>query len=94
MPLSKIQLTPVDSHVLAGYGYDPATNTMALQFNAKPGAPVRVYEYPGTSPEKFAELAGAESKGSWWYKNKTEFPVFVKTEDEPKEAADGEGSDL
>ena len=74
--------------------YDPATNTMALQFNAKPGAPVRVYEYPGTSPEKFAELASAESKGSWWYKNKAEFPVFVKTEDEPKEAADGEGSDL
>jgi hypothetical protein len=78
-------MTPVDSHVLTGYGYDAASQTMVLQFRSSKNS--KEYEYPDTPPEKFAELAAAESKGSWWYSNKADFPNFrVMQDDAPADA--------
>lgn len=82
MARSTIPMKPIDSNVLAAYGYDAATQTMALQFKSSGGT--KDYEYPHTSPEAFAALDGAESKGSWWYKHKADFPLFrVMVDDAP-----------
>lgn len=92
MPRSTIPMTLTpDSHQIHGYGYDAATQTMVLTF--KSSADTKDYEYPNTPPEKFAELAAAESKGSWWYKNKPQFPTYViKTEDAPADSEGGEAA--
>lgn len=89
MPRSTIPMKMIDSNVLAGYGYDPATQTLVLGFKSSAGK--KEYEYPGTPPEKFAELEAAESKGSWWYSHKAEFPNFrVMEDDAPVDSEGGE----
>lgn len=90
MPRSQIPITTVESAVLSGYGYDPTTSTMVLRFQSN-GAQ-REYEYPDTAPESFASLDAAESKGSWWFKNKKNFPTYRIMEEDPK-PADSEGGE-
>lgn len=92
MPRSTIPMTMTpDSSTIAGYGFDAASGTMVLQFNSSKGQ--KEYEYPDTDPAKFAELHAAESKGSWWYKNKVNFPTFrVMQEDAPETASGSAGT--
>lgn len=80
MPRSTIPMKTIESNVLAAYGYDAATQTMVLQFKSSQGR--KEYEYPNTAPEVFAALDGADSKGSWWYKHKADFPTFRVMEDD------------
>ena len=61
---STIALTPCTSHQLAAYGYDAATQTLAITFKQKGGTSLP-YHYPCT-PELFAELESAESKGKFF----------------------------
>jgi len=61
---SNIALTPVKSHQLAAYGYDEASQTLAITFNNKNGTSLP-YHYPCT-PEVFAEMQAAESKGKFF----------------------------
>lgn len=91
MPRSTIPLKMIESNVLAGYGYDPATQTMVLQFRSSAGK--KEYEYPDVPAEVFAQLDAAESHGSWWYANKKNFPTFRVMEDPPPEAGDSEGGE-
>ena len=68
MPASLIPLTLTpDSSQLHGYGYDSNSQTLALEFNSNWERVT--YHYPAFPPEKFAEFAGAESKGSFFYKH-------------------------
>lgn len=87
---STIALTACTSHQLAAYGFDPATNTLAITFNNKNGQSLP-YHYPCT-PEKFAELQAAESKGKYFNQNILRNPdmpatKMVPEEDQEKSAA-------
>ena len=69
-----LKLTP-DSSKVYGYGYVPETQTLAVQFKGFDGTPRgNAYHYPNVTPEMFAELEAAESKG------KHINAVFVKTQ--------------
>ncbi len=61
-----LTLTP-DSSQLHGYGYDPKTQTLALEFNSNHNT--QTYHYPGFTPEQFEAFKNAESQGSYFYKN-------------------------
>lgn len=69
-----LSLTPQSSKVY-GYGYEPDTKTLAVRFKGfSDGKPsLYTYEYPRVTPEHFAALEAADSKGS--HIN----AVFVKT---------------
>lgn len=54
-----MELTPVESKLLAGIGYDEKTRTLHIRF-AKGGE----YTYHDVAPEKHAELMAAKSVGS------------------------------
>ena len=61
---STIPLKACESHQLAAYGFDPATNTLAITFKQKNGSSPP-YHYPCT-PELYAELEAAVSKGKFF----------------------------
>lgn len=50
--------TPVKSSQIASIGHDPATNTLAIEFNGG-----KVYHYEGVPAEAHADLMAAESVG-------------------------------
>ena len=60
-----MDLTPVESKMLTGYGYDKDTQTLAVQF--KQGGPV--YHYAGVPQDVIAEFEKAESKGKFFLAN-------------------------
>jgi len=69
-----ITMTPKSSKVY-GYGYDAGAKTLSVQFKGFDGAPRdNAYHYPNVTPEMFAALEAAESKG------KHINAVFVKTQ--------------
>jgi hypothetical protein len=53
-------MTPVDSSNIAAIGYEPATETMCVQF--KNGA---AYIYLDVKPEVYQEFLDSESKGKF-----------------------------
>lgn len=65
MPQSTIPLTYTpDSSQIAGYGYDAATQRLAVEFKSS----AFVYEYRDVSPETAAAMQAAASKGSFVHK--------------------------
>ena len=62
----KIELCPCGSSRIHAHGYDPETQTLALQFKAKGGAPGPTYHYSGFEPETYEEMKGAESLGKFF----------------------------
>lgn len=75
----QIALVPVVSGNLKAVGYDPATQTMDVQF-----ASTRVYRYSGVPPEVHKEMVEAESVGSYFSRNvRNKFPgVDLETLDQ------------
>ncbi len=59
-----IPMNPCDSSQVACYGYDHDTSTLSMQFKQGSGLSA-VYHYKVT-PEKYAELEKAESKGKFF----------------------------
>jgi len=65
-------LIPVESSQIAAIGYDDAKRLLFIEFKAfkaKPGQPQKpntTYEYQNVSPELFAALMAAESKGKFF----------------------------
>lgn len=75
-----IAMSPVKSSQIHSIGYDPATQTMAIQFHGKNG-PGSLYHYANVSPEKHAEFIKADSIGIHFgktFKNNTKDHPFVK----------------
>lgn len=60
-----INLTPCKSSQVHAYGFDAATNTLAMQFKQGKDRLSAVYHYSIT-PELFTALNGAESKGKFF----------------------------
>jgi hypothetical protein len=63
---SNIPLTPVQSSQIHAIGHDPASNTLAIQFKS---GKAPVYHYANVGAELFEQFRGAESVGSFFYKN-------------------------
>jgi len=63
-------MTPVESSQIARIGYDATTNTLAIEF-ARGG----LYHYDNVTPELYAKMQAAESKGSFFFK---EIKPFTK----------------
>ena len=57
--------TPVTSGLIAGIGYDAATQTLELEIITHRPQNV-VYTYSPFSPERYAEFMAAESKGKYF----------------------------
>jgi len=53
-----IQIHYVKSDQLAGIGYDPETQTLAVMFRPPVGNSATVYCYPGITPEQASQAAG------------------------------------
>lgn len=62
----EIPMVPCKSKAIIGHGYDAASKTMALQFKGG-----KVYHHLGVSPETYAGLQEAESKGGYVAKHIT-----------------------
>lgn len=61
--------TEVTSKVLKSWGYDPATQTLEIEFLRKQNEPIRrVYQYHPVPAAKIAEFEAADSKGSFFLK--------------------------
>lgn len=73
-----MELTPVDSSLVAAHGYDEDTNTLHIQF--KKGG---TYTYANVPPEKYAALTSAESFGSHFLKNINGVHDHTKLPDTP-----------
>lgn len=63
-----MNLQPVTSSQIHAVGYDPASQTLAIQFKSKNG-PGSVYHYADVPPEQHAALVGAESIGKHFGQN-------------------------
>lgn len=90
MPYAQIQLTPVESSQIAAIGYDPASETLAIQFKGKGDAPGSVYHYAYFTAEDWAALHAAESVGSHFYRHikpRADRHPYVRI----PEAGEGEG---
>ena len=58
-----MQRTKVSSSLLRSVGYNPATETLELEFNAKEGAPAKIYSYTPFTQAQWELFRGAESIG-------------------------------
>ena len=65
----QIQLTPVESSQLEAYGYDAATQTLAIRFKGKGDRPGSLYHYTNFTEKDYEALEAAESKGSHFIRN-------------------------
>lgn len=61
--MPQIARTPVQSSSIKSHGYDPDSQTLAVQFTSG-----HVYHYSGVSPEAAQAFAEAPSLGSHWHK--------------------------
>lgn len=59
-----IKLCACESSQIHAFGYDDATQTLALQFKSK-GGPGAVYHYP-CAPDVYKQFCTAESKGKFF----------------------------
>ena len=88
---STIPLTPTpDSSQLEGWGYDAATQRLAVAF--KSNAAQVTYEYKNVPPEVAAAMAESPSKGSFVYRVIKPGFEFDRLPNEV--AADSEGGEV
>jgi len=64
-----IALQAVESSKIHSIGHDAESNTLAIRFKSKDGAPTSLYHYANVSADDFAALTCAESIGSHFHKH-------------------------
>lgn len=65
--IQAIGLDSVESSKIYAIGYDPQTQTLAIQFrNFKTGEGGSIYHYANFTAEQFAEFKAAESIGKYF----------------------------
>lgn len=69
-----IAMDSVDSSQIHSIGHHAETQTLAIRFKAKDGAPAALYHYRNFTTDDFAAFKGAESVGSHFYKHIKPFP--------------------
>lgn len=84
MPI--IALQDVESSQINAVGYDPETQTLAIQFKGWKGELGATYHYANVTPEDFAAFQGAESLGRHFGRHIKPFPEkfpYTKVADKP-----------
>lgn len=61
-----IDLHPCESSQIAAFGYDEATQVLAIQFPGRGVKPGDVYHYTGVPADVYADMLAAESKGKFF----------------------------
>ncbi|VVE79342.1 KTSC domain-containing protein [Pandoraea sputorum] len=82
----RIEMRDVESSQIHSIGHDAASNTLAIRFKTKDGAPSSLYHYSNVTPADFAAFSTAESTGSHFYKAIKPFAEkypYVKIESAP-----------
>lgn len=86
---TQITMDSVESSQIAAIGYAAETQTLAIRFAAKGDKPGSLYHYSNVTAEDFATFKGAESIGSFFYKNikphKDKYP-YVRIEEQTEQA--------
>jgi len=67
-PQQPIAMDEVASSQIHSIGHDTETQTLAIRFKAKDGAPAALYHYRNFTTDDFAQFKGAESIGSHFYR--------------------------
>lgn len=91
--MSTIELKPVTSSQIHSIGYDADTQTLAVRFKSRDGAPTSLYHYAEFTQANFDAFQAAESIGSHFYKNIKPHPdrfPYVCIEKMPAAAAQPE----
>jgi len=74
----QIAMDAVESPQIHSIGHDAETQTLAIRFKNKYGAPAGLYHYRNFTTDDLSQFKGAESIGSHFYKNikplKEKFP--------------------
>ena len=87
----QIAMDEVSSSQIHSIGHDAESNTLAVRFKTKDGAPAKLYHYNNVTAEDFSAFKGAESIGSFFYKqikpNKEKYP-FVCIDNLPMPAVE------
>jgi len=73
-PTVAIEMQPVESSQIHSIGYDAASETLAIRFKGRAGAPAKLYHYAQFTAENYAALACAESLGKHFYRYIKPFP--------------------
>lgn len=69
-PVLNIALEPCESSQIHSYGFDSATETLAVRFKDRAtGAPTSLYHYSNFTEANFKALKEAESTGSHFYRH-------------------------
>jgi hypothetical protein len=68
-PTLTIDLTPVESSQLSAYGYDAATQTLAIRFKGRGELPGSLYHYRNFGETDWQAFLDAPSKGSHFIRN-------------------------
>jgi hypothetical protein len=55
-----VEMLPVDSTMVSAVGYDPASQTLHVQYHGG-----RTYQHPGVPPAKWEALQASPSKGKY-----------------------------
>lgn len=86
---TQITMDSVESSQIHSIGFDAETQTLAVRFKNKDGAPAGLYHYSNVDAALFAEFSSAESIGSFFYKNikphKDKYP-YVRIEEQTEQA--------
>lgn len=65
----EIAMDSIESSQIHSIGHDAVTQTLAVRFKGKDGAPAGLYHYRNFTTDDFSQFKGAESIGSHFYKN-------------------------
>jgi hypothetical protein len=65
----QIAMDAVESSQIHSIGHDAETQTLAIRFKNKDGAPAGLYHYHNFTTDDLSLFKGAESIGSHFYKN-------------------------
>jgi hypothetical protein len=69
-----IQLEDVESSQFKKWGYDPSTETLAIEFHGYNGKPGGLYHYRHFTATEWAAARDAKSKGTYFNQNVKKFP--------------------
>lgn len=61
-----ITLTPCESSQISAFGYDAATQTLAVQFPGRGATPGSIYHYASVPAKVFTDMQSSDSKGKFF----------------------------
>ncbi|MBU9618114.1 KTSC domain-containing protein [Burkholderia multivorans] len=72
--MPSIEMQPIESSQIHSIGYDAQSQTLAVRFKSRDGAPTSLYHYYDVNQANFDAFKNAESHGSHFYRHIKPFP--------------------